>query len=112
MGLDIGLAPIAATPWSLGRSDLKALDYAMGLACPILQDECPYEDWVAGETCLKARTPDEWLRMLKYAVYNKERRREIAQAARDYTLEERTFEKNAWRWRKAIKSAKRTAIAA
>lgn len=111
-GLDIGLAPIAATPWSLGRSDLKALDYAMGNACPILQDEQPYEEWVAGETCLKARTPDDWLRMLKYAVYNEERRREIAQAAREYTLAERTFEKNAWRWRKAIKSATRTAIAA
>lgn len=110
--LDIGLAPILATPWSLGRSDLKALDYAMGAALPILQDDRPYEEWVHGVNCLKAKTPEDWLRAVKYAVYNAERRREIAAEARRYTLEERTFEKNSYRWAEAISSARREAVAA
>jgi hypothetical protein len=108
--LDVGLAPILQTPWSLGRSDLKALDYAMGNACPVLQDEAPYEDWEHGVNCFKAKTPDQWLRVEKSLVFNQERAAEIAAAARAHTLEHRTFEGNAWRWRQAVASAERTAI--
>lgn len=110
--LDIGLAPIAATTWSLGRSDLKALDYAMGAALPILQDDRPYDSWQHGVNCLKAKTPDDWLKVVKYAVYQSERRKELAAEARRYTLEERTYEGNAWRWAEAVASAERKAIAA
>jgi hypothetical protein len=108
--LDVGLAPVAPSPFFLGRSDLKALDYSMAGATSILQDERPYENWTHGENCLKARTPDDFLKMVKYCVYNKARAREIAAEARRYTLEERTFEGNAHLWKAAI--ASRTAIAA
>lgn len=110
--LDVGIAPITPTPFALGRSDLKALDYAMGGAAPILQDCEPYEEWAAGETCLKAKTPDDWLRCVKHLVYNRPRAKEIAAAARAYTLGERTFEKNVGKWTEAFASVERTAIAA
>lgn len=110
--IDVGLAPVVATPWSLGRSDLKALDYAVMGACPVLQDEPIYEAWTAGETCLKARAPDDWLRVVKHLVYNRERIVEIAERAREYVLAERTFEGNAWRWRQALASAAREPVAA
>ncbi len=110
--LDVGLAPVVPTPWSLGRSDVKALDYAMGGACPVLQDELPYAGWQSGVTCLKAKTPDDWLRAVKRLVYERPLARSLAARARAYALEERTFEENVGLWRRALGSAQRTALAA
>jgi len=110
--LDVGLAPVLPEEWSLGRSDLKALDYAMGAAVPVLQDEAPYAGWEHGEMCLKAKGPDDWLRQVKRLVYARDEAREMGQAAREHVLTHRTFKGNSWRWLEAISSVERTVRAA
>jgi hypothetical protein len=51
--LDVGVAPIVSTPLSKYRSDLKALEYAMGGAMPFLQSE-PRSYWDVGGQGVRA----------------------------------------------------------
>lgn len=98
--LDVGLGPIVPEPWSLSRSDLKALEYSMGGAMSILSDVAPYAGWQ--DKALMATTPKEFLRHVQWAVKNQDEAREMGRAAREHVLKERTVEKNIWRWQEAI----------
>jgi len=110
--LDIGLAPIKENPWSACRSDLKALEYLMVGAVPILSDAIPYRDWVDGDGCRKAADAHGFLRATQELVNDMETARGLARAGQDYVMRERTIERNAWRWREAIDAVSREAVAA
>lgn len=99
--LDVGLAPVLATPWACSRSDLKALEYAMAGALPIVSDVPPYEGCeVPGIVhCPDAKA---FLRAVQWAVVNKDEVRQLAREARDYVLAERTVEANIDLWREAV----------
>lgn len=99
---DIGVAPIRATPFSLGRSDVKALEYAMGSCAPILSDVAPYSDWTDGENCMKASNAGGFLRAIQHLVSNRDEVKQLAAAARDYTLSERTIASEIHTWREAL----------
>lgn len=99
---DIGIAPIVPSAHGLGRSDLKALEYAMGLVCPVLSDVRPYEAWTDGENCLKARDEHEWLRVIKHLVAYPDEAKQLARSARAYTLAERTHTAQVHLWQEAI----------
>lgn len=101
---DIGVAPISRTPGGLGRSDLKALEYAMGAVCPVLSDVPPYSMWRDGENCLKAANSQGFLDQIKRLVRNRGEVRELAHAAREYVLTERTNTAQAYLWEEALTS--------
>lgn len=105
MKLDIGLAPVENNHWSDCRSDLKAMEYAMAGACPILSEVPPYENWESGKGCLKARTPRQFIDHVKNLLRDPARMRDLAQEAREYVLSERTAEQNVWYWEQALASA-------
>jgi hypothetical protein len=52
--LDVAVAPLQRTEFTLGRSDSKALEYTMSGAAMVLANHEVYADWQHGETCLKA----------------------------------------------------------
>lgn len=98
---DVCVAPIRRIPFALYRSDLKALESAMGLACPVLSDVEPYEDWTE-DRCLKAADAKGFLHAIKHLVANRDEARQLAEAAREYVLKERTTEAQIHTWREAI----------
>ena len=101
--LDVGVSPLVASPLAKYRSDLKALEYAMGGAMPFLQSSDPYWEWEDKEYARICHTPDDWMRAIKWAVQNRDEVRQKAQRARDYVLRERTFATEIERWREAIR---------
>lgn len=87
---DVSVAPISRNPVGLGRSDLKALESAMGLCAPVLMNAEPYASWTDGENCMKASNSEGFLRALKHLVAHREEIPQLAQAAREYVLAEHT----------------------
>lgn len=102
--LDVGLAPVVETPWSACRSDLKAMEYALSGACPVLSDVTPYVGWHDGRGCRKARTARDFLRVTQELVNTPRLRHELAAEAREATLRDRTVAGNAWRWQEAVEA--------
>jgi hypothetical protein len=100
--LDIGLAPIVENPWSACRSDLKAMEYALSGACPVLSEATPYVGWEDGAGCRKAGTARDFLRLTQELVNTPRLRLELAAEARERTLRDRTVAANVWRWQEAI----------
>lgn len=99
---DVSVAPISRNPVGLGRSDLKALEGAMGLCAPVLMNAEPYAPWTDGENCMKADNSEGFLRALKHLVAHREEIPQLAKAAREYVLTERTNTAQAHYWEDAI----------
>lgn len=100
--LDVGVCPVVPNPWSVCRSDVKALEYSMGAALPIMSDVPPYHDWWPGKPGLFAATAKEFLHHIKWCVANKDEARARARECRDLVLRERTAEGNVWRYEEAF----------
>lgn len=100
--LDVGVAPISMTPLAKYRSDLKALEYAMGGAMPILQACEVYWDWQDRPFAGWCSTPGDWMAAVKWAVANQDEVRDRARQAREYVLQHRTFGTEIERWRQAV----------
>jgi glycosyltransferase involved in cell wall biosynthesis len=85
--LDIGLYPIIADEWSVGKSGLKAVQYmsvgiptvasAVGAVSEILED---------GVTGFLVTTPDEWHDRLSLLLENSELRQRMGTAAREVAV--------------------------
>ena len=99
--LDVGVCPLRANPWSICKSDIKAMEYAMAGACAVVADEPPYKPWTQGLT-LAAKTPKDFLRHLKFLVLNRDAARDLAANAKSYVLAERTIDRSIHLWREAI----------
>lgn len=102
--LDVGVAPLVGTPMTRYRSDLKALEYAMGGAMPFVQAEEPYHEWRDVEFARMCATPAEWADAIKWAVRNRDAVRAKAKQARDFVLEHRSFATEVKKWETAIAS--------
>ncbi len=100
--LDVGLAPVVPTPWAVCRSDLKALEYAMAQALPIVADVPPYDTLGDMPGVMHCKDPKAFLRAVQWTVANKDEARQLAKKAREYVLAERTVEANIDRWREAV----------
>jgi hypothetical protein len=100
--LDVGVAPIIGTPWALCRSDLKALEYTMGGAALVLSDVAPYDLFTDNETCLKAKTPADFLKAIRHLVTNRDETKQLAANAKDYVNRYRTTQAQIGCWRAAI----------
>lgn len=99
---DIGVAPVVEDQMGMGRSDIKALEMGMGLQAPILSDLAPYQAWTHGENCLKARTAADFKKALRHLVRNRDEVKQLAAAAREYVLAERTTEAQIDLWKEAV----------
>lgn len=86
---DVGVAPVSRNPVGLGRSDLKMLEYSAGEVFGICQDAAPY-DWWKDKPCLQARSSEDFLKYIKWAVSNREEVRALAKEARALVFKERT----------------------
>lgn len=82
---DIGLAPLADTPFNRSKSDLKFLEYAaLGIPC-VASAVGPYVDSVErGTTGYLAKNDKDWLRHLKRLVESADLRREIGENAANW----------------------------
>lgn len=101
--LDVGVSPLVASPLAKYRSDLKALEYAMGGALPFLQSSEPYWEWEDKEFARICHSPTDWERAIKWAIKNQDEVRHRAAQAREFVLAERTFRTEIERWRNAIR---------
>jgi hypothetical protein len=100
--LDVGVSPLVAAPLAKYRSDLKALEYAMGGAMPFLQSSEPYWEWEDKGFARMCHSPADWMSAIQWAVRNQDEVRWRAQQARAYVLGNRTFRTESERWRQAI----------
>ncbi len=101
---DVGVCPLRDTPFSRGKSDLKALEYAMAGAMPVISKLDPYEPWqpLVGEACLEAQSVEEWFEALRWCVSNQDTVREMAKRAREHVLASRTIQATRPAWADAI----------
>jgi hypothetical protein len=103
LDLDVGLCPVKPTPWAQCRSDLKALEYGMAQAYPVVSDVPPYETVDVPH----AKTPKDFLREVQHLVRNRDETRAKAAEWRDYVIRERTVQRNIHLWEAAVSGAKR-----
>jgi hypothetical protein len=101
---DVGVCPVRDTEFSKGKSDLKALEYAMAGAMPVISKLEPYEPWqqLVGEACLEAQSVEEWFETLRWCVENRDEVRAMAGRARAHVLASRTIQATRQAWADAI----------
>ena len=101
--LDVGLAPLVENPWSTGKSDLKAMEYAMAGVMPVMQDAEPFRPWAEIGWPYMPSTEAEWGDVIQTVVRDRDRVKGTAALAKAYVLRERTIEKNIDAWRSAVR---------
>jgi hypothetical protein len=106
MKLDVGVAPLIGTPMTKYRSDLKALEYSISGAMPMLQGDRPYDEWRELPFARMCWTEADWQQQIKWAVRNQDEVRARGAEAREFVLRERTFTTEIDRWREAIQGEK------
>src|SRR5262249_23733412 len=103
LNIDIGLAPLVNNDHTMGKSDIKGLEYTMSGAAFVAQNNLVYNrTWKHGETALLAGGPDEMAHAVADLINNHRQREELAEAAKQYVLEERTIQGNLHEWQEAI----------
>jgi hypothetical protein len=102
--LDIGVAPVIPTPFTRGRSDLKWLEMSMGGAASVVSDTDPYST-VPDGLAVRAEDAAGFYKAVRRLVQNRDEVKQLAAAAREHVLKERTITANLWRWRQAIEGA-------
>lgn len=96
--LDIGLCPLKRSRWHDAKSDIKAMEYIMAGALPIVQEDSPvYADWVG--IVPSAASPKEWERVLKEVLSWSVAERYVAwKKAHEWLFLNKTIEKHIHRW--------------
>jgi glycosyltransferase involved in cell wall biosynthesis len=85
--LDVGLYPLTADAWSVGKSGLKAVQYlACGVPFVVSPVGAGAEVGVAGETHLVADGPGEWVGALDRLCADAGLRRRLGEAGRRHAL--------------------------
>ena len=100
--LDVGVCPIIPAKWTNGKSDLKALEYAMAGVLPIVARRVPYQPWLDMDWPYVAQTEDEWMAIVQELVRNRGQIKQAAAEAKAYVENERVIYKSIDRWRRAI----------
>lgn len=95
-GLDIGLAPLRATPFNAGRSDVKFIEYASRGVVPVLSDFGPYQLHAKhGVNAFLFDGPDSLRNILETLIGDKALRERVRQSAYSYVKNERVEEDHA-----------------
>jgi glycosyltransferase involved in cell wall biosynthesis len=98
---DVALAPSAAIQFNAGKSDIRVLEAAL-CGVPVVGSETTYGDTVREAGCgFVAKSTQKWARYLNRLVCDAELRKEMGSKGREYVLDSRTYDANAWRWAEA-----------
>ena len=101
--IDIMLCPLRPSLWADCKSDVKALEAAMGGACSVVSRTEPYRPWWDGEgPGYVAETRKDYVKVLKHLVANREEVRETATLAREYATTKRNIVNTVESWREAV----------
>jgi len=102
--VDIGLIPLVYNKHTLGKSDVKFLEYSMSGVATVAQNSPVYNKTIVhGETGLLAGSPDEMALQMADLVKHSRQRRELAQAAKQWVLENRRMSREGVsEWRAAL----------
>jgi hypothetical protein len=103
--IDLMVTPCKPGAWADCKSDVKALEAGINLAAPVVSRTEPYKTW--WDRTVSCSTRREWTQAIRYLVKRPDEVRDMARAARDYVLKERTIQGNVWRWREAVDEADR-----
>lgn len=95
--LDIGIVPLADTPFNHGKSWLKALEYASLGVAPVVSPTPDNMRLVEQGGAYVARSPKAWRDCVRTLIVNEEERFDLVKRART-VAEQWTVEANAWRW--------------
>jgi glycosyltransferase involved in cell wall biosynthesis len=103
---DVGLYPIVADEWSLGKSGFKAIQYmAVGIPFVVSPVGSCAEIGEAGRTHLAATSQEEWTAALGELLADKERRRQMGEAGRLHAVEHYTVPIQADKLAQALRDA-------
>ena len=98
---DIHVCPLIESPWSAGKSDLKAMEAAMAGAWPIVSSATPYKPW-HNLNYITCTTKKDWTDALKWAVRHRDKIPELAAEAKAYVMSERLISQSKHLWEEAI----------
>ncbi len=89
--LDIGLCPLKADSFTLGKSDVKAVEYTISGAAVVAQNNPVYNTagWVDGVNCLMAGSAEEFAHATLRLMRDPKLRFELVTAAQQMVAEER-----------------------
>jgi hypothetical protein len=90
--IDIGLAPLERNDHTLGKSDVKWLEYTMSGAATIASSGTVYRDIRHGETGILAGSPGEFLTWTKRLCRDRKLREELVFNAQAWVRENRTMQ--------------------
>lgn len=96
--MDIGLCPLLANEFTLGKSDIKAIEYVIAGAAPIVQNNVVFKDWVHGETCLKVGSPSEMIDAVALLMKDPELRQRLVDNGQQYVRENRSEDQLRQEW--------------
>ena len=98
---DLGIAPLKGNPWSRGKSDIKAMEYAMAGVLPLMSYEEPFRPWFDSfpDLCL---ADGEWEEAIRNWVGSRETASQEALRAREWVLENRVIDETIHKWRQLI----------
>lgn len=101
--LDIGFCPLIVDNHTLGKSDIKWMEYALSGAATIAQNCLVYNRTaVHGEHALMANSPKEFHDRMIDLIERAPLRERLVANTRQYIREERLLLKNANEWRSAV----------
>jgi tetratricopeptide (TPR) repeat protein len=89
-GLDIGLAPLLATPYNVCRSDVKFIEYASRGVVPVVSDVGPYKKHARhGVNAFLFADVESLRNVLEVLINDRSLRQEIKEKAYDYVKNKR-----------------------
>lgn len=100
--IDIGLCPVRRGPWQDGKSDIKAMEYVMAGAIPIVQRDSPcYQDWAS--RTLSANSKTDWDKAVREALsLTPDERHSLWAGLHDWVMAEKTIGSHIHKWREAV----------
>lgn len=88
--LDIGLCPLRVDDFTLGKSDVKAIEYTISGAAVVCSNTPVYNrHWKHGETCLMGNSVTELAMATQRLIHDPKLRFELVSNAQQYVLENR-----------------------
>ncbi|MBI3936404.1 MAG: hypothetical protein HY323_05460 [Betaproteobacteria bacterium] len=101
--LDVMLCPLRPSAWADCKSDVKALEAAMGGACSVVSKTEPYRPWWDGEAPgYVAETSKDLIRVVQHLVRHRNETAETARLAREYAVSSRNIRREIKAWQEAI----------
>lgn len=101
--LDIGLCPLLTNEFTLGKSDVKAVEYTIAGAAVVAWNNSVYnKTWKHGETALLVGSPSEMIDAVTRLAQDDRLRERLVENAQEYVREERGLKQLRAEWLAAI----------